>query len=171
MPLLLLCLQVFFCRIVDVSLGTVRTIMTVKDKIIAAAIIGFVELFVWFVIVQAAISRGGNSIWVALFYAGGFAVGTFIGGKLAARFMKGILDIQIVTSSKNSALINAIREAGFAVSVLNVNSSEFGDERYLLVIEIKGENLKKLERIVYFHDPSAFVMARETKFIQNGFLK
>jgi uncharacterized protein YebE (UPF0316 family) len=169
--LFLLCVQVFLCRIVDVSLGTVRTILTVKGKIGTASVIGFVEVFVWFVIVQAAISRGGDSLWVALFYAGGFGAGTYIGGKLADRFMKGILSIQIVTSSKNDALVSAVRDAGFGVSVLNVNSSVYGDEKYMLVIEIKSENLKKLEKIVYALDPAAFVMARETKFIQNGFFK
>ena len=169
--LLLLCLQVFCCRIVDVSLGTVRTILTVKGKVGIAATIGFVEVFVWFVIVQAAISKGGTSLWVALFYAGGFAAGTYVGGKLAEKFMKGILDVQIVTSIRNDRLIGAVRDAGFAVSVLNVNSSEYGDEKYLLVIEIRGENLKKLEKIVYAVDPGAFVTVRETKFIQNGFFK
>lgn len=169
--LFLLCIQVFCCRIVDVSLGTVRTIVTVKGKIGVASIIGFVEVFVWFVIVQAAISKGGTSWWVALFYAGGFAAGTYIGGKLANHFLKGILDIQIVTSTKNQRLVDAIRDAGFGVSVLNVNSSEFGDEKYMLMIEIKGENLRKLEKIVYSIDPAAFVMAKELKFIQNGFFK
>lgn len=169
--LFLLCIQVFLCRIVDVSLGTVRTILTVKGKIGTASVIGFVEVFVWFVIVQAAINNGGTSMWVALFYAGGFGAGTYIGGKLADRFLKGILSIQIVTSSKNEALVDAVREAGFGVSVLNVNSSVYGEEKYMLVIEIKSENLKKLKKIVYSLDPAAFVMARETKFIQNGFFK
>jgi uncharacterized protein YebE (UPF0316 family) len=171
MVLFLLCIQVFCCRIVDVSLGTVRTIVTVKGKIGLASIIGFVEIFVWFVIVQAAISKGGTSLWGAISYASGFAAGTYVGGKLANRFIKGILDIQIVTSSKNEKLVAAVRDAGFGVSVLNVNSSEFGDEKYMLMIEIKGENLKKLEKIVYSIDPGAFVMAKEIKFIQNGFFK
>lgn len=171
MLLLLLCLQVFFCRIVDVSLGTVRTIVTVKGKIGLASIIGFVEIFVWFVIVQAAISRGGSSLLVALSYAGGFATGTYVGGIVADRVLKGILDIQIVTSSKNDRLVEAIRDAGFGVSVLNVNRSEYGEEKYMLVIELKSGNLKKLQKIVYAIDPGAFVMARETKFIHNGFFK
>jgi uncharacterized protein YebE (UPF0316 family) len=169
--LLFLCVQVFCCRIVDVSLGTVRTILTVKGKIGVASLIGFVEVFVWFVIVQAAISKGGTSLWVAVFYAGGFAAGTYVGGKLAEKFLKGILDVQIVTSARNSNLIDAVRDAGFGVSVLNVNSSEYGDEKFLLVIELKGEHLRKLEKIVYGIDPGAFVTVRETKFIQNGFFK
>lgn len=171
MVLLLLCIQVFCCRIVDVSLGTVRTILTVKDKITAASVIGFVEVFVWFVIVRTALDSGEDSLWVAVSYAGGFAAGTYAGGKLAARFMKGILDIQIVTSSKDDRLIAHIRDCGFAVSVLNVNSSQFGDEKYLLVIEIRSDRLAQLKAAVYTHDPGAFFMVRETKFIQNGFFK
>ena len=167
----LLCVQVICCRILDVALGTIRTILTVKGRIAVASIIGFVEIFVWFVIVQAAISRGGDSLWVALSYAAGFAVGTYVGGKLAIRFMRGIVDVQIITSAKNTGLVSDIRSAGFGVSVLNVNSSGFGDEKYLLVVEIKEENLKKLQKIVYTVDPSAFITVRETKFIQNGFFK
>ena len=169
--LFLLCAQVICCRIVDVSLGTIRTILTVKGKIAVASFIGLVEVFVWFVIVQAAISRGGDSLWVALSYAAGFGAGTYVGGKLATQFMKGILDVQIITSMKNDRLINDIRGAGFGISVLNVNGSEYGDEKYLLVVEIKGDNLKKLQKIVYAVDPAAFITVRETKFIQNGFFK
>lgn len=171
MVILILCIQVFLCRIVDVSLGTVRTILTVKGKILAASVIGFVELFVWFVIVRNALDSGEDSLWVAVSYAAGFASGTYVGGLLANKYLKGILDIQIVTSSKNNRLITELRNAGFAVSVLNVNSSEYGEEKYLLVIEIKGEKLAHLRSIVYMIDPDAFFMARETKFIQNGFFK
>jgi uncharacterized protein YebE (UPF0316 family) len=171
MTLFLLCAQVFACRIVDVSLGTVRTILTVKDKIAAASAIGFVEVFVWFVIVRTALDSGEDSLWVAIAYAGGFAAGTYAGGKLAGKFLKGILNVQIVTSTKDDSLVQNIRDAGFAVSVLNVNSSQFGDEKYMLVIEIRSEKLQKLKKTVYSQDPGAFFMVRETKYIQNGFFK
>lgn len=171
MALFLLCIQVFACRIVDVSLGTVRTILTVKDKIAAASAIGFVELFVWFVIVRTALDSSADSLWIAISYAAGFATGTYAGGKLAGKFLKGILNVQIVTSSKDDRLVQRIREAGFAVSVLNVNSSQFGDEKYMLIIEIRSDTLQQLKNTVYAHDPGAFFMVRETKFIQNGFFK
>lgn len=171
MLILILCAQVFACRVLDVSLGTVRTLMTVRGKNLAASSIGFIEIFVWFVIVRTALDSAEEGLWVALAYAGGFAVGTYIGGIMAERFMQGILDIQVFTSKRNDHLIDSIRDAGFAVSVLNVNSSEFGGEKYMLIISIKSENLKKLQKIVYSNDPAAFVMARETKFIQNGFFK
>ena len=46
LALFLLCVKIFFVRIIDVSLGTFRTIITVKGKAIYASIIGFIEVFV-----------------------------------------------------------------------------------------------------------------------------
>ena len=169
--IIILCIEIFLCRIFDVALGTIRTILTVRGKRLFSAVIGFVEVFIWFLVVRSALDTETAGIWVALAYAGGFAAGTYIGGVLADVVLKGLLNVQIITSSRSDELINAIRDAGFAVSVLNVNSSEFGDEKYMLVIEIKSGNRRKLESIVYKHDPRAFIMIRETKFIQNGFLK
>ena len=66
MGLLLLCVKIFFIRILDVSLGTVRTIVTIKGKTALASIIGFVEVFVWFVIVKEALNTPETSIFVAI---------------------------------------------------------------------------------------------------------
>ena len=171
MTVALMCLQVFLCRVLDVSLGTLRTILTVRGKNLLAAGIGFIEVAIWFLVVRSALNSDEGGLLIALSYAAGFASGTFLGGIIAKRYFRSFLNLQVVTSSQNNAVVDAVRAAGFAVSVLNVNGSEFGSEKYLLVIEIKSENLKKLEKIIYSHDPSAFIMARDTKYIQNGFIK
>ena len=40
--MLFLCLKIFFVRILDVSLGTVRTMFTVKGNRITASLVGFI---------------------------------------------------------------------------------------------------------------------------------
>ena len=84
--MILLCLKIFFTRIIDVSLGTFRTIVLIKGRNILAGIIGFFEVFVWFVIVQEALNTS-TSIWVALFYSFGFAAGTIIGAYMTNHFI------------------------------------------------------------------------------------
>ena len=54
MELLLLCLKIFFVRILDVSMGTLRTVITVKGKTLYASLVGFVEVFIWLLQVVAA---------------------------------------------------------------------------------------------------------------------
>ena len=41
--MLILCLKIFFVRIIDVSLGTIRTLFTVKGKKLIASAIGLLK--------------------------------------------------------------------------------------------------------------------------------
>lgn len=164
----LLCLKIFFVRIIDVSLGTFRTIITVKGKAFYASVIGFIEVFVWFLIVREALNTDVESIWIAISYSLGFATGTYIGSILSKYFIEGTLSIQIITTKYN--LVNAIRENGYGVSVINVNGKN-EEEKYMLFIEIKNKSLKQLRGIAYSIDKNCFFIVTETKYVQNGYIK
>lgn len=164
----LLCLKIFFVRIIDVSLGTFRTIITVKGKAFYASVIGFIEVFVWFLIVREALNTDVESIWIAISYSLGFATGTYIGSILSKHFIEGTLSIQIITTKYN--LVNAIRENGYGVSVINVNGKN-EEEKYMLFIEIKNKSLKQLRGIAYSIDKNCFFIVTETKYVQNGYIK
>ena len=73
------CLKIFAARIVDVSLGTLRTRYFVKGKTIEPFIIAFVEVLIWFVVAREALNTDGNMFFIAISYAGGYATGTLIG--------------------------------------------------------------------------------------------
>ena len=79
MSLFFLCIKVFLARIVDVSLGTFRTIITVKGKALYASIIGFFEVLIWFLVVKEALNTNETGILIGISYALGFAAGTYIG--------------------------------------------------------------------------------------------
>ena len=46
MTTFLMCIKIFCARLIDVSLGTFRTINTVKGKDLAAASIGLIEIII-----------------------------------------------------------------------------------------------------------------------------
>jgi len=171
MTVFLLCVKIFFCRILDVSLSTVRTIVTVKGKSAVAALIGFVEVTIWFLVVREALNTDETSIFIAIAYAGGFAAGTYIGGKLAGKYIKGMINLQVVTSKQDDAMVEAIRNAGYAVSVVNVNPSEYGEGKYMLFMEVPSAKQNELKALVHRLDEGAFIMVHETKYVYNGFFK
>lgn len=164
------CLLIFFGRIIDVSMGTFRTMLTVKEKTLAAALVGFVEVSIWFMIVRQALSLSGNGILPGISYAAGFAIGTLIGGAIAKRFIKGNVVLQIVID-KNDEMVQVIRDAGFGVSAVNVNGSDYGGEKYMLFCDIDKKRLDELKYIVHKFDANAFIMVQETKSVFNGFIK
>lgn len=168
MNILLLCIKIFFVRIIDVSLGTFRTIITVKGKALYASLIGFIEVFVWFLIVREALNTDVKSIWIAVSYSLGFATGTYIGSLLSNHFIESLLTIQIIT--EKYSLVNILRENRYGVSVLNVNGIN-ENEKYMLIVEIKNKSLKHLRSIAESIDKNCFFIVTETKYVQNGFIK
>ena len=166
--LLFLCLKIFFVRIIDVSLGTVRTIFTVKGKDIIASLIGIVEITVWFLVVKEALNTDEDSLWIVISYAGGFATGTYIGGFISKRFIQSNLAVQVITTNVN--LVDILRDNGFGVSVLDIKGKK-DEKKYMLYISITNKSYGELEKLIKSLDEKAFIVVNEIKNIQNGFIK
>ena len=166
--ILFLCLKIFFVRIIDVSLGTVRTIFSVKGKNLIASLIGFVEITVWFLVVKEALNTDENSLWIVFSYASGFSTGTYIGGIISNKFIKSNLGVQVITNNNN--IINILRDNGFGVSVIDIKGKK-DEKKYMLYISITNKNYTELEKIIKSYDEKAFIVVNEIKNIENGFIK
>ena len=170
MKIFLLCLKIFFARILDVSLGTVRTIVTVKGKKIYAALIGFIEVFIWFLVARDALNVEVNNIFIPFSYSLGYATGTLLGGFISEKVISGNLTVQIVLSNQNTEIIDIIREKGYAVSVIDAKGQN-DDKKYMLFMEINKNKLNTLKELIKDLDNKAFIVVNETKMVQNGYLK
>ena len=171
MELLLLCLKVFSVRILDVSLGTMRTIVTVKGKTKTASLIGFIEVLIWFLIVREALNTDIESIWIAISYAGGYATGTLLGGILSNKLIKGNFGVQVILYKNDNAIVDTIRKEGYAVSVIDVKGQEKDKEKYMLFIEIDKRRFEHLRNLIKELDEKAFIVVNETRMVQNGYFK
>lgn len=169
MNILFLCIKIFLARILDVTLGTVRTIITIKDKIFLASIIGFFETLVWFVIVQEAIETDSNNLFIGIFYALGFAFGTYIGGIVSNKVIKGNLSVQVITSKASEKWLKDLRDNGFAVSVMDMIEQDNYPDKYMFFLEINNSDFNRLYKIIKKYDKNAFVVVNESKTVVNGF--
>ncbi len=163
--MILLCLKIFFARILDVSLGTFRTIVLIKGRNLLAGFIGFFEVFVWFVIVQEALSTDYTSIWIAIFYSLGFAAGTIIGAYVTNYFIKTPITMQIITTSDEMA--DFLRNKGFGVSVVEAKGKD--GIKNMLILETTDKHYKKLLSLIRVIDEKAFIVVDEKKYVHNGF--
>lgn len=163
--MLLLCIKIFLVRILDVSLGTVRTIMTVKNKNIIASLIGFLEITVWFLVVKEALNTENNSIYIVFSYALGFSTGTYIGGIISNKYIKGYVTVQVITTNKK--LEDILRKNKYGVTTINIENKN----QIMLIIQINNKTINELKTLINKNDQKAFVVINETKYIQNGFIK
>lgn len=171
MTLFLLCIKIFLARITDVTLGTLRTIYTVRGKTVTAGIIAFIEVFIWFVIAREALNTDLQSIWIVIAYSGGYATGTILGTFIANNFVNSLISIEVITTKATTDNINKIRKEGYGVSVVNTVENVNDEKTKILYITLNSRNLEKLKRIIKEIDPSAFLVIKESKIVQNGYIK
>lgn len=168
--LIILCIKIFLARILDVSLGTFVTILTVKGQRVSAAILGFIDVLIWFLVVKEALNTNINSIWIAISYAGGYAAGTFIGTTLSINLINGKILVQVVFDSSLKKEVEKIRRQGYAVSEVNCTGKDKA-KKVMLFIEVDKKHLNSLRKTISQIDSNAFVIVNETKYVENGFFK
>lgn len=167
MELFILCTKIFIVRIIDVSLGTIRTIVTIKGSKFIATIIGFFEALIWFIVVKEALTTDIKSIWIALFYSLGFSIGTYIGTILSNKFINGPVNLQVIIN-KNDEIIDKLRKNGYALSIIDVKG--YKENKYLLLIEIDNKKYNDLIKLIKKLDSNAFIIVNDTKVVINGYL-
>ena len=170
MTLFSLCLKIFLARVIDVSLATFVTILNVKGEKIKATIIGFIDVIIWFLVVKEALNTELESIWIALSYAGGYAVGTYVGGTLSSLLIKGKISVQVILKYLPLEETEKIRNAGYAVSQIECTGKE-GSKKSMLFIEVDKKKLNELKAIIKEIDKNAFIVVNETKYVENGFFQ
>jgi len=167
--LLISCLKIFICRIIDMSLATIRTVLNVKEKSGTAALVGFVEAFVYYIVVKDALTATGNVLPIGIAYGAGFAMGTYIGGLIATFLISGNVVVRTITSSRDDSVLTAIREKGYAITVFKVEGSEYGNAKFMILANIEKKKTKEYEALVKSLDKDAFIIVEDTKSYVGGY--
>lgn len=170
MELFFLCLKIFFARILDVTIGTVRTMLMVKGKTYIMGVLAFFEVFIWFIVAREALVTSLDSILIPIFYSLGYATGTLLGSFISNRYIKGVVRLEVI-AKHNDEMLKIIKDYGYEVSRINLKPSEDKIKREMLYLQINNKSLKKLTNIIKRYDKEAFIVVSETKSTQNGFIK
>lgn len=170
MELFFLCLKIFFARILDVTIGTVRTMLMVKGKTYIMGVLAFFEVFIWFIVAREALVTSLDSILIPIFYSLGYATGTLLGSFISNRYIKGVVRVEVI-AKQNDEMLKIIKDHGYEVSRINLKPSEDKIKREMLYLQINNKSLNKLTNIIKRYDKEAFIVVSETKSTQNGFIK
>jgi len=170
MELSMLCIKIFTARIIDVSLATTVTILTVKNKRLFASILGFIDVLIWFLVVKEALNTPIDSLLIAISYASGYGVGTFIGTTISNNIIKGNVLMQVISTSITKDDINLLRENKYAVTEVNCIGKDDSKNK-MLFIEINKKYLSHLKKIIKDIDKNAFIIINDSKYVENGFFR
>ncbi len=164
MNILILCLKIFFARILDVSLGVIRTMELVKNHTFKAVILAFFEVLVWFIVAREALTSSAFNMFVAIFYSGGYACGTLIGSFLSSIIIKGTSSLLVISKIIKNKEINYIKSNGYGLSSITLDN-----KNKLLFIQVDNKKIKDLISLINGIDNKSFISVLDTKIKINGF--
>lgn len=161
----LLPLVIFFGRICDVTLGTLRIIFVSKGERKKAPIVGFFEVFIWVVIISQIFSHA-NDIIAYLAYAAGYAAGNYVGILVENKIAFGFQLFRVYTKKSGAELTKLLNKNGFGSTLLRGEGAVSGVDIIETVISRKAE--KKVTEIIDEFDPDAFRMVVDIRSKQKG---
>jgi uncharacterized protein YebE (UPF0316 family) len=162
---LVLPVMVFFARVADVTLGTLRIIFISRGKRNLAPLLGFVEVFIWITIVSQIVSHAHN-ILAYLAYAAGFASGTVVGMYIENRLALGTQVILAIIQDNASQLITHLHAAGYGVTCVDGEGAN-GPVKLIYTIYPRRCQEEVLSIIHQTH-PHAFLSVQDVRSTQEG---
>jgi uncharacterized protein YebE (UPF0316 family) len=156
---------IFFARIVDVSLGTLRIIFVSKGEKYKAPLIGFFEVFIWIVVISQVFARA-NSMIAYISYAAGYATGNFVGILIEQKIAFGILLVRAYTQKGGKQLVALLHDNGFGATMFHGTGSMAETDIVETVIERKS--LSDIHKILSEFDKDIFYVAEDVRTKKSG---
>lgn len=160
-------LVIFALRIVDVSLSTVRILLSVRGHTRIVPFIGLVEVLIWLFAAGNAM-RHLESGWHVLGYATGYATGTAVGLWIEEKLALGFATIRVITRNEGQALADSLRALGFGVTEFAARGREGAVEVIYLVVPRRETD--RVLREVSARDASAFITVEQPREIRWGWV-
>ncbi len=162
----LFALLIFFLRVGDMALDTIRVLFVVRGKKLLVWILGFFQSLIFVVAISSVLSELDNILNV-IGYATGFATGNLVGMLIEQRLAIGHVLVTIISSHLGTSIAERLRAAGYAVTEIS------GRGKNGTVFELHASVLRKdvssVETIVLEADPQAFVTAEDVRPVRRGF--
>ena len=145
-------LMIFFSRVCDVTLGTMRNLMVGRGYRKVAPLLGFFEVLIWIVVVSQVMKNLDN-IACYIAWAGGFATGTYVGLVLESKIALGLQLIRIITHKNSEELISVLVAAKHGVTVVDAHGAK-GPVKMIYMV-VKRKFVKEIIQLIIKQDPSS----------------
>lgn len=158
-------LLIFLSRVADVTIGTLRIVFISKGLKALAPILGFFEILIW-LLAMSKIFQNLDNWFYFIAYAGGFAMGNYIGLKIEERIALGFVNIRIITQKSGLELIQSLSEAGYGVTYLDAHGSK-GPVNIIYCV-LKRKDITEVTQIIKHYNPKAFYTLEDIRSTNSG---
>lgn len=159
-------LQLFFLRLLDMSMNTVRFMMTMRGRRALAWIFAFIGSLAYVIGVRSVLTDMSN--WAKILgYSTGFACGMLLGMWLEERLGVGYTQVKIISPGLGSAIVERLRAEGYAVTEIPARGRDSSVD--CLICSTPRRRANMLLRLVMDCDEEAFITTQDVQPLQHGY--
>lgn len=141
---------IFFAKIVEVTMGTLRIILINKGYRKQGVILSFIEIVLWVFVASRVINGITEAPIKGIVYSLGFSAGVYTGSRIESWLAFGRVLVQIITSGSNGdEITNTLRKEGYGVTTINAHGKD--DDRLVLMVytdrKKKAQVIKRIQSI------------------------
>ena len=159
-------LLIFFLRVADMSLDTLRMLFVFRGRRALAWLLGFFESAIFVLAVSSVITNLGNPLNV-IGFAAGFATGNVVGMIIEERLAIGYIQLRVISSRRGTALADRLRAEGYAVTEIPARGKD--GVVTLLSCSVRRKQVEMVRQMVTDVDIEAFITAEEIRPLRRGF--
>ncbi|MFA6626908.1 MAG: DUF5698 domain-containing protein [Bacilli bacterium] len=160
---------IFFARIIEVSMGTLRVIVINKGYRTLGVILAFFEVMLWVFVASRVITGIAEKPLKGIIYSLGFASGVYLGSKLESALALGKVLIQVITSSELGAtLATNLRNQRLGVTALDAHGKD--SDKVLLMIYTNRKGKESVMEQIKAIDDKALIVSHDITTLQGGYI-
>jgi uncharacterized protein YebE (UPF0316 family) len=161
-------LAIFFARLTDVSMGTVRQILIIRGRRGVASISAFFEILIWVIAISQVITQL-DKIYYMIAFALGFASGNYLGSVIEEKIALGYMFAYIVPKKRSNDLAHKLREAGFGATIIQGIGLKGPEPVYNVLF--RRRDTHRLLDIIKKHDKGAFYTLMDVRAERGGYVR
>ncbi len=152
--------MIFFARILDVSINTIRIIFVMSGRKGISSILGFFESLIWLLAI-GQIFQHMNNVFCYIAYPAGFGMGILVGMWIEEKLAYGKVVLRIISSESVNEVISYFENNNLKHTLMK--SGTHTKEESILFSVINRDQLDKVLYEIKSHLPNSFYTVESVK--------
>ncbi len=153
-------LGIFFLRVLDMTLDTLRVLFVMRGKHKLVWLLGFAQSMIFVVAITSVLSNLDNPLNL-VGYAAGFATGNVVGMFIEGKLAVGFIHLTIVSSRRGNVLAEVLRDNGFPLTEIPARGRD--GTVSVIYADIPRKEVKRVEKLIYDADPEAYITEEDVR--------
>ncbi len=164
-------LFIFFGKILEVSLATLRIVLINRGVRSVGSMIAFFEVMIWLILASSVLMGFKEDFLKGIVYGIAFACGNYIGSWLDDLFAFGLSSMQVVLPDMEAArqAESCLRANGFGVTSLDVHGRD--NDRAMLIMTMQRKRLQEAISILEHQCNGAVFTVSDIKTQRGGYMQ